>query len=39
MKIKITTDLLIVVATVFLMMGSATARNGASMNKTTMDNL
>jgi rubrerythrin len=38
MKIKILTGMLIIVATVF-MMGSSTTRNGASMNKTTMDNL
>jgi rubrerythrin len=38
MKIQILTGMLIVVAAVF-MMGSLTARNGASMNKETMENL
>jgi rubrerythrin len=39
MKIKIATGLLIVVSTAFFMVGRLTARSGASMNKTTMDNL
>jgi rubrerythrin len=39
MKIKITAGVLIVVATAFLMRGSAIAQDRASMNKITMDNL
>lgn len=39
MKIKIATGVLIVMTTAFFMMGRLTARSGASMNKTTMDNL
>jgi rubrerythrin len=39
MKIKITAGVLIIVATVLAMILSATAQNGASMNKITMDNL
>ncbi len=38
MKIQMLIGVLIVMATVF-MIGSLTARNGASMNKETMDNL
>lgn len=39
MRIQVATAVLIGVAAAFFLIGSAIARNGAAMNKTTMDDL